>query len=178
MTTNPDTSAPQPIAPDAAVDARDPATWPAAALDALQSVLDRSRASAGDAVLATFDHPQRRLTAAEFVAFWNGSRLKAMATTGPDGAPHIAPVHAEFFAGRLRSTIYENAVRRRDLQANPQVAFTTWGPNGAAAIVYGTVREIPDSLRETRPGAAGEARRTVGLDIEVTRIYAMRGRET
>jgi hypothetical protein len=177
MTTNAETPGAQPIAPDAAIDAGDPATWSPAALDALQALLDRSRASAGDAVLATFDHPQRRLGAAEFVTFWNGSRMKAMATSGPDGAPHIAPVHAAFFDGRLRSTIYENAVRRRDLRTNPQVAFTTWGPHGAAAIVYGIAREIPDSLRETRPGANGQARRTVALDIEVTRIYAMRGRE-
>jgi hypothetical protein len=163
--------------PIAAVDDRDPATWPSAALAALQAVIDRSRASAGPAVLDTFDRDGRRLGAAEFVAFWNASRMKAMATTGPDGAPHIAPVHAEFVGGRLRTTIYENAVRRRDLQSNPRVALTTWGPHGAAAIVYGMARELPDSGRETRPGASGRARRTVALEIEVTRIYAMKGRE-
>ena len=99
-----------------------------------------------------------------------------MATVGSQAVPHIAPVHAEFAAGRLRTTIYENAVRRRDLKRNPKVALTTWGPNGAVAIVYGTAREVPDSLRETRPGATGRPRRTVALDIEVTRIYAMRPR--
>jgi len=177
MTAPPDKRTAQPIAADAPRDARDPATWSADALAALQALLDRSRASAGEAVLATFDHPTRRLEAAEFVNFWNASRMKAMATTGPDGAPHIAPVHAELFDGRLRSTIYENAVRRRDLRTNPRVALTTWGPHGAAAIVYGVAREIPDSSRETRPGAAGEARRTVALEIEITRIYAMRGRD-
>ena len=34
-----------------------------------------------------------------------------------------------------------------------------------------------DSLRETRAGATGTPRRTVALDIEITRIYAMKGRE-
>jgi len=154
----------------------DPATWPRAALDALQAVLDRSRATAGPAVRDTFDHADRRLDAAAFVAFWNGSRLKAMATSGPDGAPHVAPVHAEFVDGRLHSTIYETAVRRRDLRTNPRVALTTWGPNGAAAIVLGIAHEVPGSLRDTRPGAGGRARRVVALEIEVTRIYAMRGR--
>jgi hypothetical protein len=163
-----------PIAP---LDDKDPATWPVEVLAALQAVIDRSRASAGAAVRDTFDRETRRMDAAEFVAFWNGSRMKAMATAGRDGAPHIAPVHAEFVAGRLRTTIYENAVRRRDLRANPQVALTTWGPHGAAAIVYGTARELPDSGRETRPGASGRARRTVALDIEVTRVYAMKARE-
>jgi hypothetical protein len=116
------------------------------------------------------------MSAAEFVRFWNGVRTKAMATASTAGAPHIAPVHAEFVNGRLRSTIYENAVRRRDLQADPRVALTTWGADGAVAIVYGRAREVPDSARDTRPGATGKPRRTVALDIEVTRIYAMKGR--
>ena len=166
-----------PVAAEAAADAKDPASWPRAALDALQDVLDRSRASAGGAVLDTFDRAERRMTAAEFVAFWNTTRTKAMSTCGADGAPHIAPVHAEFVAGRLRSTIYESALRRRDLRTNPRVALTTWGPHGAAAIVYGVAREVPDSLRDTRAGAGGRQRRTVALEIEVTRIYAMKPRE-
>ena len=157
-------------------DERDPASWPPAALDAIQRALDRSRARAGQAVRDTFDRAERRMTALEFVQFWNGTRMKAMATTGRDGTPHLAPVHAEFVNGRLRSTIYENAVRRRDLRDNPRVALTTWGPHGAAAIVHGRARELPDSLRPTRPGATGAARRTVALDIEVTRIYAMKSR--
>lgn len=165
-----------PIAPGPADD-KDPATWPAGTLAALQATIDRSRASAGAAVRDTFDRAERRMTAAAFVAFWNASRMKAMATAGADGAPHIAPVHAELIGGRLRTTIYANAVRRRDLRANPQVALTTWGPHGAAAIVYGIAHEIADSLRETRPGASGRTRRTVALDIEVTRIYAMGPRQ-
>lgn len=160
-----------------AIDHKDPATWPAETLAALQATMEQSSASAGAAVRDTFDRAERRMTAAEFVVFWNATRMKAMATVGPGGVPHMAPVHAEFVSGRLRTTIYEDAVRRRDLRANPQVAFTTWGSHGAAAIVYGTAREIPDSLRETRPGATGRQRRTVALDIEVTRIYAMKPRE-
>jgi hypothetical protein len=164
-----------PIAPGP-IDDKDPATWSADALAALQTIIDRSRASAGPAVLDTFDQPERGMTACEFVRFWNDTRMKAMATAGADGAPHIAPVHAEFSAGRLRTTIYEAAVRRRDLRTNPRVALSTWGAHGAAAIVYGIAREIPGSLRDTRPGASGRPRRTVALDIEVTRIYALKPR--
>lgn len=157
-------------------DGRDPAHWPAAALDAIQAALDRGRARAGRAVRDTFDHPARRMTAAELVAFWNGTRLKAMATSGADGAPHVAPVHAEFVDGVLRSTVYEHAARRRDLRTNPRVTFTTWGPDGAAVILHGIAREVPDSLRDSRPGAGGAPRRVVTLEIEVTRIHAMKGR--
>jgi hypothetical protein len=176
MTMPADPTCRQPIAPDTTVDARDPSTWSDELLVRIQDALDRGRSSGGTAVRETFDHPERRMSAAEFVVFWNGTRMKAMATSGPDGAPHIAPVHAEFVAGRLRSTIYEHAVRRRDLRSNPRVALTTWGAHGAAAIVHGIAREISDSLRETRPGATGQPRRTVALEIEVTRIYAMKER--
>jgi pyridoxamine 5'-phosphate oxidase-like protein len=165
-----------PVAPGPGDDT-DPATWPADALAALQAVIDASRATAGAAVRDSFDRAERQMTAAELVAFWNGAPLKAMATVGHNGAPHIAPVHAVFVAGRLRSTIYENALRRGDLRTNPHVALTTWGPHGAAAIVYGRAREIAGSVRETRPGASGRARRTVALEIDVTRIYAMKSRE-
>jgi hypothetical protein len=165
-----------PIAAGAADDT-DPATWPAELFAPLQSLLTRSAASAGPAVLDTFGRAERQMTAREFVEFWNGVRMKAMATVGPSAAPHIAPVHAAFVAGRLRTTIYENALRRRDLRSNPRVALTTWGPDGAAAIVYGIAREVDGSLRETRPGATGRPRRTVALDIEITRIHAMKPRE-
>jgi hypothetical protein len=165
----------QPIVAGATPEERDPTNWPREVLDQLQRILDGSRGTAGQAARDTFEHPERQMTAAEFVAFWNSSRMKAMATVGK-AQPHIAPVHAEFVNGRLRSTIYENAVRRTDLQGNPRVALTTWGADGSVAIVYGRARELPDSLRDTRPGASGQPRRTVALDIEVTRIYAMKGR--
>ena len=154
----------------------DASTWPAEALASLQAVLDRSLAMAGVSVRDTFDQPQRQLSAAEFVSLWNSSRMKAMATVGAGGNPHIAPVHAEFVGGSLRSTIYEHAVRRRDLRRNPELAFTTWGPNGFVAIVYGRAREVPGSLRETRSGARGGIRRALTLEIEVSRIYAMKPR--
>ena len=176
MTSPTNPTAPQPITPDASAGARDPSTWPAEILAPIQAALDRGRSKGGVAVRETFDHPDRRLTAAEFVASWNEIRLKAMATSGADGAPHVAPVHAEFVDGRLRSTIYENAQRRRDLRDNPRVTFTTWTANGFAAILHGIAREIPDTLRDTRPGASGKPRRTVGLEIEVTKIHAMKER--
>jgi len=154
----------------------DPSSWPPGALERIQRVLDDSRGSAGAAVRDTFERPQRGMDAAEFVAFWNSCKVKAMSTAGPDGTPHIAPVHAAFVDGSLRTTIYVDAVRRRDLRHSPVVAMTTWGAGGAAAILYGNAREVPDSERETRPGATGRTRRTVTLEIEVTRIYAMKAR--
>lgn len=156
---------------------KDPTLWPAQVLAHIQAILDRSRRVAGAAVLDTFNRPERQLSALEFAQFWNATRMKAMATVSAEGTPHIAPVHAELVQGRLRTTIFEKAARRVDLSRNPRVAFTCWGPHGAAAILNGLAREVPGSLRETRTGASGGPRRTVTLEIEITRIYVMRGRE-
>jgi hypothetical protein len=81
MTDSHDAAPASPVA--APPDDRDPARWPAAALDALQAIIDRSRASAGAAVRDTFDRSERQLSAAEFAAFWNATRMKAMATARP-----------------------------------------------------------------------------------------------
>jgi len=156
---------------------RDPDNWPAAALAGIEEVLQRSRRTAGKAARETFDRPDRHMDAAELVRFWNGTKVKAMATVSPEGRPHIAPIHASFQNGTLRTTIYTNAARRADIRANPEVALSTWGAGGAAVILYGRAREIPESERETRVGASGAQRRTVALEIELTRVYAMKPRE-
>lgn len=174
QTTN---SGKQPIVAGATPEERDPNTWPAEVWLPLEALLQRSRSRAGQAVRDTFAHENRQVSARELVELWNTSRLKAMATVGTNGTPHVAPVHAEFVNGRLRSTIYENAVRLRDIEKNPKVALTTWGANGAAVIIQGRARIVPDSRRATRPGATGNERHTVALEIDITRIYAMKGRD-
>ena len=59
---------------------------------------------------------------------------------------------------RLRLVIYDNTLRRRDIAANPRVAFTTWRADGAAAIVYGVAREVEGSLRSARASGQAESR--------------------
>ncbi len=117
------------------------------------------------------------MSAAEFVEFWRSVRLVAMATVGPVGQPHIAPVHAELAGTMLRLRIYEDTVRRQDLATNPRVAFTTWRADGAVAILYGRAREVPSSLRPARPGQSGRPRRVLTIEVQLTRIYAMRAPE-
>jgi hypothetical protein len=117
------------------------------------------------------------MSAAELVEFWRSVRLVAMATVGPAGQPHIAPVYAELAGTMLRLRIYEDTVRRQDLATNPRVAFTTWRADGAVAILYGRAREAPSSLRPARPGQSGRPRRVVTIEVQLTRIYAMHGSE-
>ena len=146
-------------------------------LDALQALIDRSTRTATESVADSLAYPERQMTAAEFVGFWESVRLVAMATVGAAGQPHIAPVHAQLDGTTLRLVVYENTVRRADLARNPRVAFSTWRADGAAAIVYGRAREVPDSLREARAGRSGAPRRVVTIEVALTRVYAMRAPE-
>jgi hypothetical protein len=86
-------------------------------------------------------------------------------------------VHTQLDGTTLTLVIYDNTVRRADIKTNPRVSFTTW-KDGAVAILYGRAREVPDSLRETRPGQSGGQRQVVTIAVELTRAYAMRAPET
>jgi Pyridoxamine 5'-phosphate oxidase len=152
----------------------DPEQPSAEALAALQALIDRSTRTATPSVADSLAWPERQMTAAELIEFWQSVRLVAMTTVGAKGQPHTAPVHARLLGPTLRLVVYDNTVRRRDLATNPRVAFTTWRADGAAAIVYGRAREVPDSLRDTRPGRSGAPRKVVELEVEITRVYAMR----
>jgi predicted pyridoxine 5'-phosphate oxidase superfamily flavin-nucleotide-binding protein len=143
-------------------------------LAALQALIDRSARSATPAVGDSVAYPQRQMSAAEFAEFWDSVRLVAMATVGEGGLPHIAPVHATLRGTTLRLVIYDNTVRRTDLAQNPRVAFSTWGADGAAAIVYGRAREVEGGLRPARAGRSGKPRQVVEIEVRLTRVYAMR----
>ncbi len=142
-------------------------------LAALQALLDRSTSSATPAVADSVAYPDRQMTAAELMEFWKSARIMAMTTVGANGQPHTAPVHSTLDGTTLTLVIYDNTVRRTDIRSNPRVSFTTW-KDGAVAILYGRAREVPESLRETRPGRSGAPRNVVTIAVELTRAYAMR----
>jgi hypothetical protein len=143
-------------------------------LQALQKLIDRSAASAGPAAADSLAYPARQMRAEEFVEFWESVRLVAMETMGESGGPHIAPVHARLDGVRMHLVIYDNTLRRRDIAANPRVAFTTWRADGAASIVYGVAREVAGSLRPARAAQSGNPRQVIELEVKLTRVYAMR----
>lgn len=142
-------------------------------LSALQRLIDDSTRTATAAVAESVAYPGRQMGAAELVDFWRSARLCAMTTVGSAGQPHMAPVHADIRGTTLHLVIYDNTVRRRDLVNNPRVGFTTWR-DGAVAVVYGRAREVPNSLRPTRPGRSGAERCIVEIEVQLTRVYAMR----
>jgi hypothetical protein len=140
---------------------------------ALDRLLQASGRAAGPALADSVAFEPRRMNAAQLFEFWRGIRLVAMATVGADGQPHTAPVHAELHGTSIRVLVYEDAVRRRDLAANPRVAFTAWNGDGAVAMLYGRAREVPGSLRAARPSQSGRERRVVEFDVRLTRVHAM-----
>ena len=73
-----------------------------AAARALQTLMDRSAASAGRSVARSVAYPDRQMSAAELIEFWAQTGLVAMCTVGANGQPHVAPVHARELEGSLR----------------------------------------------------------------------------
>lgn len=140
---------------------------------ALDALLTSSSSAASGALADSVAWPPRRMTADQLYEFWQGIRLVAMATVGGKGQPHIAPVHAVLAGNVLTVSVYEDAVRRRDLQANDRVAFTAWDHDGAVAILYGRANESPGSLRDARPAQSGRERKVVEIVVRLTRVYAM-----
>ena len=143
------------------------------AVAALDILIEGSGAKAGPALADSVAYGPRRMNGAELFEFWRGIRLVAMATVGEEGRPHMAPVHAELHGTTLRVLVYDDAVRRRDLAANPRVAFTAWNQDGAVAMLYGRAREIGGSLRSARPSQSGRERRVVEFEVSLSRVHAM-----
>jgi hypothetical protein len=146
-------------------------------LAALDALIARSTRTATPSVADSIAYPERQMTAAELVAFWKEARLMAMATVGPQGQPHLAPVHSELDGTTLRLVVNENALRRERHGRSQSYSLTT-RKDGAAAILYGRAREVPGSLREARAGRSGTPRRVVTIEVALTRVYAMRAPET
>jgi hypothetical protein len=140
----------------------------------LQQILDDSLAGAGAAVSATFDKPERRISAEEFRELWRETRMFAVATNSGSGAPHIAPVHVLLTDDdSLEMAIFEDSARLRDIRRNPAVSITTWAPDGRIAIVYGRCSEVAGSRREV---SRESGRYVLTMRIEIRRAYAMRPR--
>jgi hypothetical protein len=138
----------------------------------LDNLLEESRANAGADLKALIDQPDRHMDGEDFRTFVGDVRLWAMATSGSEGSPHIAPVHLRLTDDdTLQMTIHTESVRMRDVQRDPRVAFTGWAEGGRMAIIYGRASVIPGS--EGVSGAGGREKPIVRLRIEPTRIYAM-----
>ena len=105
-------------------------------LDRLQSLLDRSMASAGPH-LREIIGPERRLDARALTECLTGMRLLVLATVCADGRPLTAPVDGYFLHGTFWFSLGATAVRTRHLTERPQVSATHLPDDSLAVTVHG-----------------------------------------
>jgi hypothetical protein len=145
-------------------------SWNTAAVERIQETLDRSAATASPEVGRVFAREGWRCSALEFLEMWSKQRWCTVASVGPQGQPHIAVVHVDFQPdGRLTMRMFTGSVRARDIALNSRIALSK-NLDGAVAMVYGRARPIPDT-EVTRHESE-----TIEVEVDVTRIYAMKPR--
>jgi nitroimidazol reductase NimA-like FMN-containing flavoprotein (pyridoxamine 5'-phosphate oxidase superfamily) len=131
-------------------------------LVALQSLLDRSYATAGRH-LRSIITPERRLTADEVADRLTGMRLLVLATVTADGRPIVGPVDGIFFRGSFHFGSAPDSVRFRHIRNRPQVSATHLPGEELAVTVHG--RAVPLDIQSS---TEAEFRQTL-LEIYVPR---------
>ena len=134
-------------------------------LAALQELLDRSYAAAGDHLLRIHT-PERRLPAEQIAERLTGMVLLALATVTSDGRPMVGPVDGIFFRGALHFGSAPDSMRFKHIRARPQVSATHLPGEELAVTVHGRAVEVPAH------GEAGAGLRQALLDIYVPRYGA------
>src|SRR3954468_5408727 len=128
-------------------------------LAALQELLDRSYAGAGEHLLAIHTL-ERRLGAAQIAERLTGMRLLALATATADGRPVVGPVDGIFHRGAFHFGSSPDSVRFRHIRARPHVSAVHLPGEELAVTVHG--QAVPVDVSE------GPLRQTL-LDIYLPR---------
>src|SRR5262245_25537843 len=103
---------------------------------ALQELLDRSYAAAGQHLLRIHT-PERRLRAEQVVERLTGMCLLALATGTADGRPIVGPVDGVFYRGAFHFGSAPDSVRLRHICARPSVSVTHLPSEELAVTVHG-----------------------------------------
>jgi general stress protein 26 len=110
-------------------------------LTALNELLDRSHARAGDHLRSIFT-PERRLAADELAALLSGVQVLNLATVSRACAPRVAPVDGLFYRGRFWFGSAAASVRFTHLRERPQVSASHTRGEELTVIVHGTAALI------------------------------------
>jgi nitroimidazol reductase NimA-like FMN-containing flavoprotein (pyridoxamine 5'-phosphate oxidase superfamily) len=108
---------------------------------ALQELLDRSYASAGEHLLGIHT-PERRMRAEQVAARLDGMCLLALATVTADGRPLVGPVDGIFYRGAFHFGSAPSSVRFRHIRGRPQVSATHLPSEELAVTVHGRATPI------------------------------------
>jgi hypothetical protein len=110
-------------------------------LAALQDLLDRSYARAGEHLLRIHD-PERRLGAEPLAERLTGMCLLSLATVTADGRPIAGPVDGIFFRGAFHFGSSPDSVRFRHIRARPQVSATHLPGEELGVTVHGRAEMV------------------------------------
>ena len=119
-------------------------------LRALQQLLDRSHAGAGQHLRSIFAD-EWRIPAAELPGLLAGVQLLSLATVTAAAEPRVAPVDGLFFRGRFWFGSSHESVRFRHIRARPSVSATVTRGEELAVVVHGTAHEADTSAPEVEP---------------------------
>ena len=121
---------------------------------ALQALLDRSYASAGEHLLRIHT-PERRLSAERIAEKLTGMTLLTLATVTADGRPIAGPVDGIFFRGAFHFGSAPDSVRFKHVRARPQVSATYLPGEQLGITVHGRAEMVDVSEGPFRQALLG-----------------------
>ena len=108
---------------------------------ALQALLDRSYAAAGEHLLRIHT-PERRLSAEQVAEKLTGMTLLTLATVSADGRPFAGPVDGIFFRGAFHFGSAPDSLRFRHVRGRPQVSATYLPGEELGITVHGRAEMV------------------------------------
>jgi hypothetical protein len=114
---------------------------------ALQALLDRTYATAGDHLLSIHT-PERRLTAEQAAERLTGMCLLALSTVTADGRPIVGAVDGIFYRGAFHFGSAPDSIRFRHIGRRPQVSAIHLPGEELAVTVHGRAVPIDHGDRE------------------------------
>jgi pyridoxine/pyridoxamine 5'-phosphate oxidase len=137
----------------------------------LDALLARSMERAGGFLRASFEMPQKSLSAAQVTTHLQGRRMVALATVTARGEPRVAPIIAHFYRGRFCIPTVATSARAKHILQRPAVSLTYFEGTALAILVHGAASLIapahPDftTLEELQVASGGSSATTWGEGI-------------
>ncbi|WP_158888221.1 pyridoxamine 5'-phosphate oxidase family protein [Amycolatopsis anabasis] len=111
-------------------------------IERLQALLDDSAKNAGKQLRASFEIPDRTLTARQLIRYLDKPRTIALATVSARNEPRVTPVDAVFYDAAFHVPTVSGAARLKHIARQPAVSLTHWVVDDIAIIVHGTASAL------------------------------------
>jgi hypothetical protein len=110
-------------------------------LRGMQELMDATYARANRHMTAIVG-PDRRLDAAQVVAYLQGLKHVAFATVDARGEPRVAPLDAHFVRGRFTLGTGRGSARWRNITRNPACSVAHYVGDDVAVVAHGRAEEL------------------------------------